>query len=498
MEVSNYKRRFLWSVIVLAIACIVVMRLEIIVKGLRFVGGILSPFLAGIVVAFIWSLPMKGLEKIYFPKSQSKWVKVTRRPVCLLLSLVIILAIISGVLYLVIPQIYNSFKVLGQAVPAFARNFQRWFVEITDGVVWAQDFRRQVGQAKVNWPDLIQYVMNFFGGGMNGALDSTVSALRNIANNLAELFVSLVFACYLLLSKEKLRKQIHTLSEAYLPLGFRREFSAWYEVIVSTFGNFIVGQVTDACILGLMMFTSMSLLRFPYALMISAVIIVTALVPMIGALMGGAVGFLMIAMVDIRQAIFFVLLFVIVQQIDNNFCYPKVVGNAIGLPGIWVFCGVIIGGSLAGAIGMLGAVPLGAAVYKMMREKVAVRHKARQEKEAAEAAEEERRARYEAMREDPAYAAEGGEPAGPDYFEGAYPDSYEQPPYSPEEQTPWYMQDAAEPGTQGEGRRFSRRSRRDEAEPASYGERPGSERPADARSERGDRRARRKQDGRKE
>lgn len=384
MKKNSFKSRFLWSVIVVSVAAIAVIRFSDVLKILKLVLDVLKPFFGGVIIAFIWSLPLKALEKRYLPNSRDKRVIASRRPVCMLLSLLILLAIISGVLYLVIPQIYNSLIILGQAVPTFARQAQRWFLEVTAGMTWANDFRREIGQAKIDWPGLIQYVMDFFGGGMSGALDSTFLMIKGALSNVFGVFISLVFAAYLLLNKEKLRNQIYIVSEAYLPLKFRREFSAWYEVIVGSFASFIVGQVTDAFLLGLMMLVSMTLLHFPYALMIAAVIVVTALVPMVGAILGGAVGFLMIAMIDIKQAIFFLLLFVIIQQIDNNLVYPKVVGDAIGLPGIWVFCAVMIGGSLAGALGMLGAVPLTAGIYKMMRQKVAVRHAAKSEQEREE------------------------------------------------------------------------------------------------------------------
>lgn len=385
MGVEKYKRRFIWSVIVVALAAVLVLRFGDILAFLKFVGGIIKPFIGGLVIAFIWSLPLKTLERYYFPNSENKWVKATRRPVCLLMALLILIAIVTGVLYLVIPQLYNSFKILGQALPSFARNIQRWFIDFTDGMDWAANIRREVGQTKIDWPGLIEYFVNFFGGGMSGALDSTVLMIRGALSGIVDLFISLVFAFYLLLNKERLRRQINTIAEAYFPLNFRKEFSAWYEVLIESFGSFIVGQVTDAFLLGLMMLLVMTILRFPYALMICAVIIVTALVPMVGAFLGGAVGFVMIAMLDVKQAFLFVLVFIIVQQIDNNIVYPKVVGNAIGLPGIWVFTAVMVGGSLAGAPGMLFAVPFTAGVYKMLRVKVRARHKQSREAERAAA-----------------------------------------------------------------------------------------------------------------
>lgn len=462
MDTSKFKGRFLWSVIVVAVAAIVVLRFQEVWNVLKLVFDILKPFFGGIIIAFIWSLPLATLERHYFPGSDKKWVKVTRRPVGLLLSLIILLLIISGVLYLVIPQVYNSVKVLGQAIPSFVRQAQGWFMDVTKEMSWAEDLRGHIGGAQIDWRGLIDYFLNFFGGGMSGALDSTVEMLRGALNNLVTVFISLVFAFYLLFNKETLTTHISHLSEAYFPLRFRREFSAWYEMIVGSFRSFIVGQVTDAFFLGLMMFVAMNIFRFPYTLMISAVIVVTALVPMVGAMLGGAVGFLMIAMIDIRQAVFFVILFIVIQQIDNNIVYPKVVGDAIGLPGIWVFTAVVIGGSLAGALGMLAAVPLTAGIYKMMKIKVSARRALRQYEEKLEASDLSGKAAASSYK---AYQA-----ASPGGGRGAFTSA------APEEGSRDASADRgtqAEQASQGEAETSADRESRAEPESQSDSEEPG-------------------------
>ncbi len=360
------RRHYIGNVLVLAAAALLVMNFRVVLDGLRGLVSILMPFLMGIALAYIWNLPLRFLERHYFPKSTKPIVAKTRRPVTLLLSLLAIVALLAGILWLLVPQLYDSIVVLGSAIPQVTKDFQAWFLRMTENVSWAEDLRARIEAIDINWDELLKQVSTFFQSGVGGFLGSTYQMIMNVVDNVVMFFTAVVFAANVLLVKEQLKSQFSRLGKAFIPIRIRVKVREWVLVLDESFSHYITGQVTDAFLLGLMMLVAMLIFRFPYALMISAVIMVTALVPMVGSFIGGAVGFLMIAMQDFRQAVLFVLVLVVIQQIDNNFIYPKIVGDATGLPGLWVFVAVMTGGALGGAVGMLVSVPLAAAAYKIL------------------------------------------------------------------------------------------------------------------------------------
>lgn len=307
----------------------------------------------------------------------------------LLLSLLVIVALLVGILWLIIPQLYDSIIVLGSGIPQLAQDLRDWLLRVTEDVAWAQDLRERIQGLTINWSDVMKQVSTFLESGLGGFLGSTYQMIQGVISNVVTFFTAVVFAANILLAKEQLKRQSSRLAKAYVHPRVRAKAREWLTVLDESFSHYITGQVTDAFFLGLMMLVAMLIFRFPYPLMISAVIMVTALVPMVGSFLGGAIGFLMIAMQDFRQAVLFVIVLLVVQQIDNNFVYPRVVGSATGLPGIWVFAAVMIGGSLGGAVGMLVSVPLAASIYKILgrRTKTRLAHQHPHALKSAESAE---------------------------------------------------------------------------------------------------------------
>lgn len=368
-ENSNLKN-FAIKVIIFAIAALIVIHFGKVLGFFNNVLSILFPFTIGLVIAYIWNMLLNPFEKILFPNSKNKILNHIRRPLSILLSLLVIIGIVALVLYLVIPQIYESIMIVGQGLPPLANSVKEWFLDITQDLTWTEDLREKVMNIEVDWQNIISRAGSLLQIGIGGFIGSTYIAINSLVGFLFSGFTIIIFTIYLLSSKEKIAGHVNKLSKAYLSDRKISKFNYFMNIIDDTFSSFIKGQLLDALIIGILLFIVLTIFRMPFALTISVVVMVTALIPMLGAFIGGGVGFLMISVVDFNQALLFLVLLVGVQQLEGDLIYPKIVGDSIGLPGIWVFAAVIAGGSIAGPLGMLIAVPLIASVYKILRNDV--------------------------------------------------------------------------------------------------------------------------------
>ena len=224
---------------------------------------------------------------------------------------------------------------------------------------------------------MIQTAINFLKNGAGNVLNSTFTVAKTVINSLMNFFVAFVFACYILLQKEKLSVQIKKVLYAFLPLKAVDKTLEVASLSYKTFSSFVTGQCLEAVILGTMFFIVMSILRFPYALLVGVVIAFTALIPIFGAFIGCVIGTFLMLVSNPMQAVAFVILFLVLQQIEGNLIYPHVVGGSVGLPSIWVLVAVTVGGSLMGVVGMLIFIPLSSVVYALFREVVYKRLKER-------------------------------------------------------------------------------------------------------------------------
>ena len=224
-----------------------------------------------------------------------------------------------------------------------------------------------------DWNKIMQVGMDFFKTGAGNMLDSTLVMAKNIVNGIATFFIALAFSCYILLQKEKLNIQAKKVLFAFVPKGKAEATLEVLTLTYNTFSNFLTGQCVEAIILGSMFVVTMTILRIPYALLIGIVISFTALIPVFGAFIGCVIGAFLIFIVDPFKAMIFVILFLVLQQIDGNFIYPHVVGNSVGLPSIWVLAAVSIGGKLMGVVGMLVFIPFVSVLYALFREVVYIK-----------------------------------------------------------------------------------------------------------------------------
>lgn len=369
-------RHFIFQVFILMSAALVVVHFGKVYGFLQAGFSILAPFLIGLGIAYIWNLILYPIEDRLFAKNANPKAQKLRRPVSLILSLGIILGVITLVLYLVIPQLYESVRIIALAVPALTQELKKWFLTVTADLTWTEEIRAQIENLNINWGQLGSRIVDFVRGGLGGVLGSTKYILGNVVGFFVGTFTAVLFAVYVLFGKEKMKNQLDRMGRAYMKEEHIDRVEYVLGIFDNSFSNFFKGQVLDAFIVGVLLFIAMLITRMPYALTISVVVMVMALIPMIGAFIGGAIGFLMIAVQDLRQAVIFLIVLVVVQQLEGDLIYPKIVGDSIGLPGIWVFTAVIVGGAVAGPLGMLVGVPLLAAVYKIVRNDVNQRIKA--------------------------------------------------------------------------------------------------------------------------
>lgn len=364
---KEQKKSFLWKIAIILLAVLFVYYIEYVRLFLLTAWTIISPFLLGFGIAYIWTLLLNPVERLLFSDKRNKVYQKLRRPVSLIVSLLIFLGIIALVLYLIIPQVYESIRIIADGFPHLTKEFQQWFLVQTEGLEWTKDLRTKVQEIEINWPSVFENAWAYFETSIGGILGSTVSAIKSVIGVFVAGFTAIIFSVYLVLKKEKLLAQVARFSKAYLPKHLVKNLRYVFSVLHENFSAFFKGQVIDAFAVGLMLFIAMLIFRFPYALTISVVVMVTALIPMVGSFIGGALGFLMISAVDFRQGMFFIILLIVVQQLEGDVVYPKIVGDAIGLPGMWVFISVIVGGAIAGPLGMVLSVPTVASAYKILR-----------------------------------------------------------------------------------------------------------------------------------
>lgn len=332
--------------------------------------SLLGPFILGASIAFILNVPMRLIEAHLFPRASSRpksWPARLRRPLSLLLTTVMVLGVIALVMVLVIPELGNSIGTLTERLPAELAAAQTW---IHGRLAVYPELAEAIAAYSFNLTDFGNMIADLLKNSAGSLFSSTFSLAASLFSGLLTLILGIVFAYYILAQKELLGIQFRHVMEAYLPARWTNRILSVTALTSSTFARFITGQCLEAVILGLMFLVSMLVFGFPYAMLISVLVTFTALIPMVGAFIGCVVGIFLILMVNPIQAFWFLVLFLVLQQLEENLIYPRVVGNSVGLPSIWVLFAITIGGSLYGIIGMLVFIPLCSVLYALMRESV--------------------------------------------------------------------------------------------------------------------------------
>jgi predicted PurR-regulated permease PerM len=317
----------------------------------------------GAIIAFLVNILMRSLEKIIFPKAQKQALITARRVICMILAFVLLIGIVALIIWLITPQLVSCIEIIIAEVPPLFNSIIKWLQKTQ---ILPEDIMKEL--ASIDWKSNLTKIFDVLTSGIGSVFDIVVTTVTSVFSGVITALVSLIFAIYILLSKEVLAKQFKRLEKCYLGLSKRRKYNHTLQVIKDSFENFIVGQCKEAVILGVLCAVGMWIFRFPYASMIGALIGFTALIPVAGAYIGAAVGAIMILTESPIKAFFFIIFIVVLQQLEGNLIYPKVVGESIGLPGLWVLAAVTIGGGVMGIPGMLIGVPLVAAIYTLVGE----------------------------------------------------------------------------------------------------------------------------------
>lgn len=350
-----------------AIVLVAAWNYKAVFQGIKFLGKVILPFAVGGGIAFVINVPMHFLEEKFFGKAKAekkKWALKLARPLSFIITLLLVLGVIGIVLLVVIPELGKTIMNLGKTLQDFVPQVQAFAVKTFDEneelVAWIQSIQ-------FNWDEVLNKSVDFLKNGAGNVLGSTMEVARNLVSGIVTTFIAFVFACYVLLQKERLNIQVRKLMSAFMSEDWKNITLALASVTYKTFSNFLAGQCLEALILGSMFFVVMTFMGMPYTLLISVLIAFTALIPMFGAFIGCGVGAFLIFMISPTKALIFVIVFLVLQQIEGNFIYPHVVGNSVGLPSIWVLVAVSVGGSLMGLVGMLIFIPLVSVMYTLLR-----------------------------------------------------------------------------------------------------------------------------------
>lgn len=339
--------------------------------------NIIFPFILGGAIAFIINMPMRCIEKNLFKRGSEKYqnaVKKIARPISLVLSLVLILAVVGLVFFVVVPQLGDTVIRLSNDIRQFWPQVQEWAIRLFEDNPDVVDW---INSIEINWDKIVQGGIEFLKTGAGTILGSTYSVAKTIVSAATNFVIAFVFAVYIVLQKEKLSVQVSKIMYAFLPEKVVEKIQAVCLLTHKTFSNFLTGQCLEAVILGSMFFVVMVVFSFPYPLLVGVLIAFTALIPIFGAFIGCFVGTFLILMENPMQAIAFVAIFLILQQIEGNLIYPHVVGSSVGLPSIWVLVAVTLGASVMGIVGMLVFIPLLSVIYTLFRGYVYKRLKSR-------------------------------------------------------------------------------------------------------------------------
>lgn len=337
-----------------------------------------APITIGIVVAYAVNILMSFYERFYFPNSKKKAVIKSRRPVCMLSALITLLGMIALLIGLIVPQLVECIKTLISKIP-YAIDFilpklQRLLIKLQKmGVVpenimdsvYSSNWKSRIGEFLSQ--ERIDSIISTVTTGLGGAFNIAYGAIKTIITALINFVIGIIFAIYLLLEKDKILGQFKRLVNRVVSEEKATKITYVWHEISDCFHDFIVGQCTEAVILGVLCMLGMFILQIPYAPMIGALMGFTALIPIVGGLIGAGIGAFLILMDSPIKALVFIIFVIILQQIEGNIIYPKVVGNSLGLPGIWVLAAVTIGGGVMGIAGMVLGVPLTAAAYRLLK-----------------------------------------------------------------------------------------------------------------------------------
>lgn len=356
---SNMKKILLLSFAVI-LMFVFIQKFGTVLVLLERLINIVFPFILGACIAFIFNVPMSRIEYLLFKDKKVKG----KRAISYLITLILIAAVIAAALFVIIPKIVETAKLV-------AVDFQHMgSLEDIKNMILTRipQLKPTIQKLDLSYENLVKQVVEIFSGKASNIVGSTVGVLSSVVSGVATFLIGFTFSIYVLFRKEALAVQTKQIIYALFPEHVNKKILKVSHLSYETFSHFIRGQVLEACILGLMFFVTMSIIRMPYALLVAVLIAITALIPIFGAFIGCGISVLLILIVSPKQALIFVFVFLLLQQIEGKLIYPHVVGSSVGLPSIWVLFAITVGGELLGIAGMLIFVPLCSVIYALFRE----------------------------------------------------------------------------------------------------------------------------------
>ncbi len=366
---KNNTKKILFITFVTILFAYLLFNFNRVMSMFKWIIGLIMPFIIGFAIAFILNVPMKGLENVLFKNPDSKLYKF-KRPVCLILSIICIVLVVTFAITMVIPEFGTTINTIGEKFPDAMEKIKNWAIDLSKDY---PDVVDKIMGIDVNWDKLVDEAIALVKNGGSSILSSTFSIASSFVGVIVDIVVGIFFAIYILSQKEVLKKQTKGILYSFCNEKAADKIIEICAMSDKTFSNFISGQCLEACILGMMFFITMSIFKIPFALVVSIMIALTALIPVFGAFIGCGVGAFLILVDDPKKVIIFLIMFIILQQIEGNLVYPHVVGGSVGLPSIWVLVAVILGGNLMGIVGMLIFVPLFSVLYAFLEELVIAR-----------------------------------------------------------------------------------------------------------------------------
>lgn len=363
---SKFKQYILIATYIIVLSFIL-MNLSDVTSAVGIILSILSPFTVAIGIAFVFNLPMRLFEtKVFSFLDSQKYARARgfKRPLSILATIITIFGLLTALIVFVIPQLVESVSTLVESVPGYIQSFEAIINQYVNSTELFQTISDQV---LLFWKDILQVGSQLLGNSLNGILNVTIGITSGVVN----LILSLVLAIYMLASKETLILQLKKFIYAFTKTSFANRIIEIGHIANTTFASFIAGQCIEAVIIGALCFIGMTILQMPYALLISVIVGVTALIPIFGAFIGTIPAAFIIMIISPMQAVVFVIFIIVLQQLEGAFIYPKVVGNSIGLSAIWVMLAMMIGGSTFGFLGMLLGIPTFGVIYKLIRQSTA-------------------------------------------------------------------------------------------------------------------------------
>lgn len=359
----DIKKNIILIITYIALIIFILVNFEKILSILGYIINIFSPFIFGAIVAFVLNVLVNFIERKLFGKVKKKtWLKI-KRPLSIAISVVLVIFIIVFIMNLLIPQLKNSVSLFTDSLPTYKEDI----INIMNKFNLEETTIKKVSDYLDNFGKVIT---DYIKGNSKDVITVTTEVATSLIAIISKAVIAIVFAIYIIAQKETLKRQFNKLMSAYLKPRTVNRINKYASMANTTFSNFVTGQCLEALIFGSLCFLGMLILRLPYATTIAVLLGFTALIPVFGAFIGTFLGAFLILMISPIKAIIFVVFILVLQQIEGNLIYPKVVGKSVGLPGIWVLLSVTIGASVGGILGMLIATPLCSLLYILLRQAV--------------------------------------------------------------------------------------------------------------------------------